>query len=183
MMSKVYDIFISYAHEDKEIAEVLFKKLSKLGLKIWVDELELKIGDSLLEEIEKAIKKSRYGIIILSRFYLKKNWPKEELKLFLNRKLLSGRKIILPIWHNITKKEIEETFPFLLDIKALSTKEYSLSVIAEEIYNVASDKTSEKKARSIYNYRSNAHGKKENEKLKRTLRKTDCKRTLKRTIQ
>jgi hypothetical protein len=133
----MYDIFISYAHEDHKIARNIADNLSKLGFHIWIDELKLKIGDSISEEIGKAINKSKYGIIILSKHYLRKRWPIEELKLLFNLQLSTGQKIILPIWHSIGREEIKNLFPFLLDIKALSTENMSIDKIVREIYAVA----------------------------------------------
>lgn len=132
----MHDIFISYAHEDQKIAIDIADKLSKLGLNVWIDELKLKIGDSISEEIGKAIEKSKYGVIILSKHYLIKRWPLEELKLLFNLQLSTGQKIILPIWYGISNEEIKEFFPFLIDLKALSTEKIAIDDIVREIYTV-----------------------------------------------
>ena len=43
-----YDIFISHASEDKaDVARPLAAHLEHLGLKVWLDEFELTLGDSL----------------------------------------------------------------------------------------------------------------------------------------
>ncbi|CAD6491022.1 MAG: TIR domain protein [Candidatus Argoarchaeum ethanivorans] len=132
----MHDVFISYAHEDRKVAMEIEDKLSKSGLNVWIDELKLKIGDSISEEIGKAIKKSKYGIIILSKHHLIKQWPREELKLLFNLQLSTGQKIILPIWHGISNEEIRESFPFLMDIKALSTEKMAIDAIVQEIHTV-----------------------------------------------
>jgi hypothetical protein len=73
-----YDAFISHATEDKEdIVRPLAQLLKDYGFRIWFDEFELEIGDSLRESIDKGLVNSRYGIVILSPKFLNKNWTKE----------------------------------------------------------------------------------------------------------
>lgn len=181
----IYDVFISYAHEDEEIAKSLADMLSKLGLEVWIDELKLKIGDSISQKIGEAIKKSKYGVVVLSRYYLKKKWPIEELKLLFNLQLSTGQKMILPMWHGIDKKEIEDTFPFLIDIKALSTEKYSLSTIAKEIYNVVNSITQsdfKKEIKLVIDNTSVSFEARSDKNLTRTLKIANLKSTLRRSL-
>ncbi len=53
-----YDIFISYASEDKFDAEKLYEALSSFGLKVWFDQNEVRVGNYLREEIEKGLSNS-----------------------------------------------------------------------------------------------------------------------------
>ena len=48
------DVFISYASEDKEVARALADALIALGLSVWFDEYELRVGDSLSRKIDEA---------------------------------------------------------------------------------------------------------------------------------
>ena len=80
MRTKVWDVFISHASEDKEgVARPLARLLEKSGLKVWLDESELCLGDSLREKIDEGLARSKYGIVILSRHFFSKKWPKAEL--------------------------------------------------------------------------------------------------------
>ena len=61
---EVYDVFISHASEDKEeVVRPLANALRKAGLKVWYDEFELHIGDSLRRKIDQGLAKSRFGIV------------------------------------------------------------------------------------------------------------------------
>lgn len=42
-----FDVFISHATEDKDFATPLASALTDAGLKVWYDEYELSIGDSI----------------------------------------------------------------------------------------------------------------------------------------
>jgi hypothetical protein len=47
-------------------------------LKVWYDEISMKPGDIHVESIEKGIKGSNYGILIVSKDFLKSKWTKHE---------------------------------------------------------------------------------------------------------
>ncbi|MBA7526390.1 hypothetical protein ES705_18552 [subsurface metagenome] len=71
--TKRYDVFISHASEDKdEIVRPLAYALQAEGLSVWYDEFEMKIGDSLRRKIDKGLANSRFGIVVLSKSFIKK---------------------------------------------------------------------------------------------------------------
>ncbi|MHB0923721.1 MAG: DUF1883 domain-containing protein [Bellilinea sp.] len=133
---KEYDVFISHASEDKDaIVRSLADALVKGGLKVWYDEFELKIGDSLRRKIDKGLAHSRFGIVVLSQSFFKKGWTNYELDGLVTRSV-SGEQILLPIWHNISKSEVIEYSPSLADKVARSTSNYTVEEIANEIIEV-----------------------------------------------
>lgn len=116
-----WDLFVSHASEDKDdIVKPLVEELESYGLKVWYDEFELKIGDSLSESIDKGIINSKNGLIIISNNFLKKNWTDYELKSFIMKETEQGGNI-LPIWHNVTKSDVMNRSLFLADKFALSS--------------------------------------------------------------
>ena len=131
-----YDVFISHASEDKdEIVRPLAVKLKSMGLKVWYDEFELKIGDSLRRKIDKGLANSRFGIVVLSIAFISKGWTNYELDGIVT-KVLSGQQVILPIWHNITKQQVIDYSPSLADKLARNTAINTIEEIADEIYEV-----------------------------------------------
>lgn len=135
-----YDAFISHASEDKAaIVRPLAKQLSNMGFYIWYDEFELKVGDSLRQSIDKGLINSSYGIVILSPSFFSKNWPQYELN-GLTAKEIDGKKLILPVWHQVDKKAVLKYSPALADKVALSTNKLSLRQIAKELAAVLFNK-------------------------------------------
>ncbi len=61
-----YDVFISYAREDIEVAAQLFSRLENCGIRAWLDTEALLPGQSWKKEITKAIRNSRACIALLS---------------------------------------------------------------------------------------------------------------------
>jgi hypothetical protein len=130
---KEYDVFISHASEDKaEVVRPLANALIKEGLTVWYDEFELKIGDSLRRKIDKGLANSRFGIVVLSKFFINKGWTNYELDGIIT-KTISGEQVVLPIWHNITKKEVIDFSPSLADKVARNTSNCTVEEIATEI--------------------------------------------------
>lgn len=128
---KKYDFFISHASEDKDdIVRSLADSLKENGFEVWYDEFELKIGDSLRKKIDSGLINSRFGIVIISPSFVKKNWTEYELNGMVAREM-NGHKVILPIWHKISKDEVLKFSPSLADKMALNTSIHS----TEEIIN------------------------------------------------
>lgn len=130
---KEYDFFISHASEDKdEIVRDLADALKKNGFDVWYDEFELKIGDSLRKKIDNGLAKSKYGIVIISPSFVKKNWPEYELNGMVAKEM-NGHKVILPIWHKITKDEVLKFSPTLADKMALNTSIHTIEDIVHAL--------------------------------------------------
>ena len=134
--SKFSSGFTSTASEDKdEVVRPLANALKNLGIKVWYDEFEMRIGDSLRRKIDKGLANSRFGIVVVSRDFIKKGWTNYELDGIIT-KAVSGEQIILPIWHNITKKEVIDYSPSLADKLARNTAIDTVEDIAKEIADV-----------------------------------------------
>ena len=130
---KRWDAFISHASEDKDsVARPLSGFLKAKSLNIWYDEFTLKVGDSLRKSIDEGLSKSVCGIVILSKDFFSKRWPEHELNGLYAMATNTSNKIILPVWHNITKEEVLSYSPMLADIVALRT-DIGIDVIGEEL--------------------------------------------------
>ncbi len=124
-----YDVFISHASEDKTpFVEDLVKALQDRKVKVWYDSLNIAWGDSLRSQIDNGLKRSTFGIVVLSENYIKKGWTQYELEGLFNIEMTKG-KTILPIWHNITKQQVMDFSATLAGRKALT----SATMTAEEI--------------------------------------------------
>lgn len=131
-----FDVFISHASEDKdEVVRPLAEALKRGGLDVWYDEFELKIGDSLRRKIDSGLARSRFGVVVLSQEFFRKGWANYELD-GLGTRAVSGEQVLLPVWHNITKKEVIQHSPSLADKLARSTATHTVEEIAAEIIAV-----------------------------------------------
>lgn len=134
-----HDVFISHATEDKEsFVNELVEELKKRNVKVWVDDLKIKWGDPLRKSIDEGLKKSRFGIVVISKHFIAKGWTQYELDGLFEIEM-SGGKVILPIWHGITKKEVQAFSPTLAGRKAMTTATMTPADIADELVSLLTE--------------------------------------------
>lgn len=136
------DAFISHASEDKEtFVTGLAEELERRGLKIWFDAFTLRVGDSLREKIDYGLSNSRFGIIVLSPNFFAKSWPNAELNALHDRQMRDGRKVILPVWHNLDHDQIARRSPLVAGLLATNSA-LGLKRVADDLLNAIRDDAS-----------------------------------------
>lgn len=90
-------IFISHSHQDKDFVDVLAVQLMQRKEHVWVDRWEIRVGDSLIDRIQSAIKTASALIIVLSKASVASVWCKKELSAGLIRELEERRVVVLPV--------------------------------------------------------------------------------------
>lgn len=139
--SEEYDVFVSHAFEDKEdFVNEFVDELKAQDLRVWYDTDRMPWGASMRESIDNGLSKSKYGVVVLSPYYIDENkyWTKTELNGLFQKETVNG-KIILPIWHNLTKKQVIEYSPIIADRKAMNTASMTPSEIAAEMKKLFCD--------------------------------------------
>lgn len=145
----LWDVFISYASDDREtVARPLSELLSGLGVRVWFDQQELQVGDSLRQRIDNGLAKSRYGVVVLSEAFFSRHWPQQELN-GLSQREVQGRKVILSVWHGVMADDVRQYSPILADRVGARTEEgipvvvlRLLQVIRPDIFESVSRKAS-----------------------------------------
>jgi len=109
--------FICHDSRDKDsIARPIALGLSKCLCPVWYDEYSLKVGDRLRESVEKGLKECRRCVLVLSpSFLLNPGWTRAEFNSVFTRELIEGRDVLLPVWHQVTRKDVYEYSPSLAD--------------------------------------------------------------------
>lgn len=91
------NIFISHSSRDKAAAKNLALTLNFCSVDVWLDDWELEVGQSLSEEIAKAMDDSRYIAILITENYNTSVWTKTEYKKALSREQKENRTVMLPL--------------------------------------------------------------------------------------
>ena len=90
-------IFLSHNHCDKPFARRLARDLERLDIRVWLDEAEIKIGDSLIEKIRDGIDRMEYLGVILTKNSINSEWVKKELDIAMNQEIGGKRVKVLPL--------------------------------------------------------------------------------------
>jgi hypothetical protein len=90
-------VFLSHNYKDKKFVRRLAEDLQKYGIKVWVDEAEIMVGDSLISKIGDGIESMDYLGVVLSPNSIDSPWVKKELEIAINKEI-NGKKVrVLPI--------------------------------------------------------------------------------------
>jgi len=109
------DVFICHANLDKKShAKPLERALSKRGLSVWLDDAQIKPGDSLIQSIGFGLDKSKYVLLVITSNFLKRKWTETELNNALVKEISSGIPSVIPIIDG-DYDEIIEKYPLLRD--------------------------------------------------------------------
>lgn len=92
-------VFLSHTHVDKPFVRRLGADLAALGAQVWIDEAELRVGDSLLTKISKAIDDMEYLAVVLSPDAVASSWVQNELEQAMSGQLERDRVKVLPIYY------------------------------------------------------------------------------------
>ncbi|HXU82665.1 MAG TPA: toll/interleukin-1 receptor domain-containing protein [Polyangia bacterium] len=90
-------LFLSHNHQDKEFVRQLAVDLRDRGVKVWLDEWQLRIGDSLVGRVSSGIQEAGYLAVVLSRSSVTSPWVALELNAALAEELRRKSVFVLPI--------------------------------------------------------------------------------------
>jgi TIR domain len=119
-------VFLSHASEDKDRFVVNFaRQLRENGVDVWLDQWEMKPGDSLVDKIfEEGLKNARAVIIVLSGVSVQKPWVREELNASVVNRISRGIKLIPVV---IDECEVPESLRSTVWQKVDNLEDYSQS--------------------------------------------------------
>ena len=75
----LYDVFISHASADNAVVRPIVLRLQNEGLRVWFDESDIRDGQSIPSEIDKALDRSRGVVFCLSARALASKWVMAEV--------------------------------------------------------------------------------------------------------
>ena len=90
-------LFLSHSSSDKQFVRRLVADLKALNLNVWIDEQELRVGDSIVQGISAALTATDYLLIVLSEASTKSKWVQAELNAALMAQLSNGGTVVLPV--------------------------------------------------------------------------------------
>ena len=123
--------FISHDSRDKAtIARPIALGLQSNLVPVWYDEFSLPVGAKLRESIEKGIKESKKCVLVITKNFIGNDgWSKAEFDSVFTKEIFEKGNVLLPVWHEVTAREVYEYSPWLANIKAVNWSEGSKEVV------------------------------------------------------
>lgn len=90
-------VFISHNYKDKPLARKISNTLNYYGIQTWIDEGEIKVGDSLITKIRAGIDNTDYLVALISQHSVESEWVLKELDIAMNKEIEGKRVVVLPI--------------------------------------------------------------------------------------
>ncbi|XP_062005144.1 probable disease resistance protein At4g27220 [Rosa rugosa] len=102
-----HDVFLSFRGEDtrRGITSFLYDRLKNRGIKTFMDDQDLQVGDVISPTLLLAIKESRFAIIVLSPNYASSTWCLEELRNICECMKEDDNRI-LPLFYNVDPSDV-----------------------------------------------------------------------------
>lgn len=122
-MEFVYDVFISYSHDDIDWVTGFAERFVKEGFRVARDEVVLKPGDVLVHAIERAIRDSAHGILVFSSASIASGWVKQEYATLMQRSIENGLRFIPVVIEDVKLPGFAAT-RYYADFRDVSADEY-----------------------------------------------------------
>ncbi|HIY01354.1 MAG TPA: toll/interleukin-1 receptor domain-containing protein [Candidatus Blautia faecipullorum] len=90
-------VFISHNYMDKPLARKISNTLNYYGIQTWIDESEIKVGDSLIAKIRTGIDNVDYIIALISKYSVESEWVLKELDIAMNKEIEGKKVVVLPV--------------------------------------------------------------------------------------
>ncbi len=121
-----YDLFLSHASPDKPWVRTPHRELQTLGLRSFLDEFEIKVGQNFVLRLSEGLEKSRYLVLVLSSHTFGRPWVDQEWTTFLAERGPTGR--VLPVLIEAT-----QTPTILKAIQYLDATDRDAARVASEL--------------------------------------------------
>ncbi|KAJ6885387.1 hypothetical protein NC651_026112 [Populus alba x Populus x berolinensis] len=102
-----YQVFLSFRGADtrKNFTDHLYKALSQAGIHTFRDNDEIRRGENIDFELQKAIQQSKISIIVFSKDYASSRWCLDELVMIMERKR-NDDCMVLPVFYDVDPSQV-----------------------------------------------------------------------------
>lgn len=128
------DVFLCHAWDDRQgAAQELHDLLVEFDVEVWFSEKDVALGSNLLREIDRGLRMSRIGIVLVTPAMLTSLASEGIADKELSALLATDR--VIPVVHGTTFDALRDESPLLASRSGLSTEDSSLREVAVKIAN------------------------------------------------
>lgn len=126
-------VFLSHNSKDKPWVRNLAERLIADEVRVWLDEAEINIGDSLIEKISTGIQDMRFVAVIISKNSVESSWVQKEISIAMSKEI-SGREVnVLPLVIDNCELPVSLSDKFYADFTDPDSFEISYSILLRTI--------------------------------------------------
>ncbi|XP_058211991.1 disease resistance protein RPV1-like [Rhododendron vialii] len=105
-----YHVFLSFRSKDtrKTFTDHLYTALVRAGFRTFRDDDEIRRGENMMAELQKAIQESKISIVVLSKTYASSSWCLDELVMILRRRKTSVGTVVLPVFYDVDPSHVRK---------------------------------------------------------------------------
>lgn len=89
--------FLSHSSRDKPSVRRLVDELTRRGLRVWLDESEIKVGERIAQKVQEGLETSDFLIVWLTPHAVASKWVAPEWQAVFHAALESGKTQVLPV--------------------------------------------------------------------------------------
>ena len=103
-----YDVFLSFRGPDtrKNIVSHIYSALRNKGIFTFKDDRTLEVGNSIPDELVRAIQTSRFAVVVISENYAASTWCLEELRMIMELQAVEGGISVVPIFFRVAPCDV-----------------------------------------------------------------------------
>ncbi len=132
----IYDIFISYRHKPPSMSwvrNILVPRLESDGFSTIIDYRDFRLGAALINEMNRAVKDSRYTLAILTPQYLKSGFTELESIMAEHNGLQNGQRRLITITREKCKPRLSMQSHLWLDMRDDSEFDANFLQLAKQL--------------------------------------------------
>lgn len=127
--------FLSYASEDRDVAERVAEELQAAGVETWWDRWEIGAGDSIVQKINQGLGGCTHFIVLLSPNSINKPWVQTEIDAGFVRRV-SGEAKFIPLRSNLPAEQLPPLLRPLHSPALTETPEKEIEQLVSDIYEL-----------------------------------------------
>jgi hypothetical protein len=126
-------LFILHLYKDTNgIVSPLADALAAENLTAYYEDFALEPGDSLMDALKTGLTKYKFGVVVLSRAFLRTGWRAADVE-YLRGLLMSEYRDLYPVWYNVSRQDVIHHFPAIAALMPNKPGEKDIATIVEEI--------------------------------------------------
>jgi small GTP-binding protein len=139
-----YDVFLGHSAKDKEVVRPIAERLQTDGLRVWLDDWEIRPGDNVPAKIEEGLEQSRVLVLCMSVNAFGSDWAQLEACTFRFRDPLNKERRFIPL--RLDEVPIKSSLAQFLFIDWLSAERVQAYLTLFEACRPTDAKTSSERA-------------------------------------